>query len=334
MKPEETLTGKDIKEIPALLEDFSARVNDLKKYFLRTEGDSVYLLGRGSSGNATLFAKYVWEEYTGTIVNFIRPHSIFEAKKPLNFRNSAVWAYSQSGKSTDIVACLKKLLEWGARGVSVTNEDDIKENPLAQLTGNNILLSRSAELPVAATKSFILQLWVALWAAQIWSGCFSPENFTDTVEQVKKLVGQDFSAMGQKYIGILKSARIVGFVGRGTYSAVAADAALKFREMAMVQSINYSAAEFLHGPVGACTDKDFIFLLSPSESLPDDLVKVKQALYLRGTRCEILFEPKGVAPFDRLLTDIKLKILALNLSLSKGLNPDSPKGLAKVTPTI
>ena len=333
IRAEETLTGKDIKEIPDLLEDFSSRVPQMKDYFIRPESRVVYLLGRGSSSNATLFAKYIFEEYTGTITSFIRPHSIFEAKLPLNFKDSVVWAYSQSGRSPDIVECLRKLVSWGATGVAVTNEADISVNPLAQAAGRNILLSKSPELPVAATKSFILQLWVALWAAQTWNKCFDEKDFEDTVKIIRKLTERDFREIGSEYVENLLNAGMIGFIGRGTYNAVAADSALKFREMARTHAVGYSAADFLHGPVGAYTENDFVFLLSPSAEIPDDLVRVQKALELRGVRYAVLYEHEGKSPFSRLVTDIRLKITALDLAIAKGLNPDAPKGLAKVTET-
>ena len=104
MNPQDTLTYKDIMEIPALLEDFSRRASTLKACALKSKDRAVYLVGRGSSGNATLFAKYIWEGYAGVTASFIHPHSIFEARIPLHFKNHVVWAFSQSGKSRDITA--------------------------------------------------------------------------------------------------------------------------------------------------------------------------------------------------------------------------------------
>ena len=328
-----TLTYRDIAEIPDLLEDFSARAGELEKTALRSER-TVYLVGRGSSGNATLFAKYIWETFAGTITNFIHPHSIFEAARPLDFSGQSVWAFSQSGKSPDIVACLEKLLRWGARGGAVTNEADLEKNPLARRAGRHILLSSSPELPVAATKSFILQLWAVLWTAQVWSGCFSKKDFPDTIAQARRLVAGAAGRSGQVFFKKVKAAQMIGFVGRGPYNAVADDSALKFREMAKAHALGYSAAEFLHGPVGAYTRKDFVFLLSPGEKLPEDLLKVKKALDERGTPYHAVFQKKGKFPFNCLLADIEMKLLALNLALARGLNPDNPKGLKKVTHTF
>jgi glucosamine--fructose-6-phosphate aminotransferase (isomerizing) len=135
-------------------------------------------------------------------------------------------------------------------------------------------------------------------------------------------------------------------VGRGPYNAVADDSALKFREMARAHALGYSAAEFLHGPVGAYTAKDFVFLFSPvlpvgrtglkrnTRELPDDIEKVRLALNDRKTPYCVIAPAKGKFPFNCLLADIEMKLIALHLALAKGLNPDNPKGLNKVTQTF
>ncbi len=334
MKPQDTLTYKDIMEIPALLEEFSGRAPKLRAAALRSKDRVVYLAGRGSSGNATLFAKYIWESYSGVITNFIHPHSIFEARIPLHFRDQAVWAFSQSGKSEDIVAVLKKLMSWGAKGVAVTNEADLKANPLARRADSHILLSNSKEVPVAATKSFILQLWAVLWTAQIWSGCFKAKDFSDTVLFIREFLASGFNPSKAGFWPKLRKAGVIGFVGRGPYNAVADDSALKFREMAKAHALGYSAAEFLHGPVGAYTSKDFVFLFSPARELPDDMEKVRLALNDRRTPYCVIAPEKGKFPFNCLLADIEIKLIALHLAIAKGLNPDNPKGLNKVTQTF
>lgn len=333
MKPQDTRTYRDIMEIPSLLEDFSRRASALKPLALKSKDCVVYLAGRGSSGNATLFAKYIWERYCGVIANFIHPHSIFEARVPLRFKGAVVWAFSQSGKSRDIIAALRKLKGWGAATVAVTNEPDLKTNPLARSTDTHILLSASRELPVAATKSFLLQLWAVLWTAQAWSGCFSRADFARTAALIRDFLSSWYEPSAADFWPRLRKAGVIGFVGRGPYNAVADDSALKFREMAGAHALGYSAAEFLHGPVGAYTRKDFAFLFSPSRELPEDMRKVKSALDERGTPYRIMAPQAGKFPFNCLLADIEMKLTALHLALARGLDPDSPKGLRKITQT-
>jgi glucosamine--fructose-6-phosphate aminotransferase (isomerizing) len=128
---------------------------------------------------------------------------------------------------------------------------------------------------------------------------------------------------------------MLALVARGPFYAVAKDAALKFREMAGIHATAYSAADFLHGPVGACGPRDQVLLLAPSSrQVPEDLERVRKALDARGTPHEILAPLGGEAPFNSLLLDMELKLAALALAVEKGLDPDSPKGLRKVTKTI
>jgi len=339
MKMEDTLVWQDIMAIPDLLEEFSSRAEkELPSALLRGDDDSVHLVGRGSSGNATLFAKYVWEVFAGVRAEFVHPHAIFEAHHPLNFKGKAVWAFSQSGRSTDVVACLEKMKGWGARGVAVTNEPDLSQNPLARAADANIVLSHSKETAVAATKTFSLQLWLCLWAAQIWKTPFPETAFSDTVSAARSMLKnyeQFFSPQARfKFWSDLNTAPVVAFVGRGPFYGIATDAALKFREMAGLHTEAFSAAEFLHGPIGAHGPKDLVFLLSPTPALPDDLDLVRKALEARGTVYHVLAPVACEPPFSAVLADIELKVAALRFSVERGLNPDKPRGLSKVTQTF
>jgi glucosamine--fructose-6-phosphate aminotransferase (isomerizing) len=339
-KASDTSTWRDILEIPALLAAFSERAPQrLRGCVLKAADDSVHLVGRGSSDNATLFAKYIWETYAGVRADSVHPHAISEAVRPLNFHGRVVWAYSQSGRSTDVVATLKRLMDWGAQGVAVTNQPDLANNPLAREADKHILLSGSAELSVAATKTFSLQLWLALWTSHLWCGWPSAVELGKTQARLARLLSRprDFPPSGRFADAWkrLRRASIVSLVARGPYYAVAMDAALKFREMAGLHATAHSAADFLHGPVGACGAKDLVLLLSPSRSrIPDDLLLVRKALRERGTPHEVLSPEGGQGPLSALLLDAELKLAALDLAVAKGLDPDRPKGLRKVTKTL
>ncbi|MFA6003629.1 MAG: SIS domain-containing protein [Elusimicrobiota bacterium] len=339
MKITDTQTWNDIREIPALLEAFSQDApSRLQDCALKSGDDSVHLVGRGSSNNATLFAKYIWETHAGVRTEFVHPHAIFEAELPLNFRDRVVWAFSQSGRSPDIVECLQKLMHWGATGIAVTNEPALASNPLAAKANRHILLSHSRESVVAATKTFSLQLWLALWTSHLWRGWPSASDLADTRVRIERFLDDPsrLPPAGQfaPIWPFLMKSKILALVGRGPLYAVARDAALKFREMAGLQAVAYSAADFLHGPIGACGPKDLILLLSPSRRrLPPDLGLVDKALRQRGNRPHTIAPASGSAPLNSLVLDVELKLAALALAVKKGLDPDRPKGLKKVTLT-
>ncbi len=333
MKYTETLTYKDILEIPSLLKNFGMQKADGD--LLKSKDGEVFLLGRGSSGNATIFAKYIWEMYCGVIVNFIHPHSILNARKKLNFKGKAVWSFSQSGKSLDITMCSKKLKTWGAKIIAVTNEKNIKENALARISDFHILLSGSKEIPVAATKSFALQMYCVLKTAALWKGAISKREIEILPRQCEKLISSFETLYKKNRIDdILKKSSMLGFVGRGPFNSVAEDSALKFREMSFRHAFGYSAAEFLHGPVGSYGEKDAVFVLSGQKVLTEDLEKVIAKLKERKTSFKVIYPFSQNYPANALLTDIFLKLCALKHACERGINPDSPKGLSKVTKTI
>ncbi len=332
MDYKKTSTYSDILEIPKLIKDFKFPSNSTKELKYT---DEVFLLGRGSSGNATIFAKYLWEIYCGVIVNFIHPHSILNAQKKLNFKHRTVWSFSQSGRSTDIIACSKKLKNWGAKIIAVTNEPNISQNNLAKISDCHILLSNSKEIPVAATKSFELQLYCALKTAFLWKAKLNKKELANISTNCEKII-EDFEKIYRKEnIGhLLNNSSLIGFVGRGAFNAVAEDSALKFREMSFRHSFGYSAAEFLHGPIGSYGNKDIVFILSSNGKLTEDLIKVIYKLKERKTPYKVIYPFASIYPFNAILTDIFLKLCALKHACERGINPDSPKGLSKVTKTI
>lgn len=330
MDYKKSLTYNDIAEIPKLLEDFKLP-EGLDKFY----DSEFYLLGRGSSGNATIFAKYVWEMYCGIISNFIHPYSIFNSKKKMDFKNKIIWSFSQSGKSPDIVLCSKKIKEWGGKIIAVTNEKDIKKNKLAQISDFHILLSKSPEIPVAATKSFALQLWLILKVANLFGAKVTEKRFKKAIKQIKALI-ENFDKLYEKgnFSKLIKNSRMIGFAGRGPYNAIAEDSALKFREIISKHSAGYSAAEFLHGPIGAYGENDFVFLFSGTKKVEDCILDVLKKLKERKTKYKVIIPFYNDYLFNSLIVDIFFKLVAVRFACENEINPDTPKGLLKVTPTF
>ncbi|MGC8866876.1 MAG: SIS domain-containing protein [Elusimicrobiales bacterium] len=327
----DTKTYKDILEIPALLRKFD-EINSSLPSFLK-KNDEFFLIGRGSSGNATLFAKYIWESYCGKISNIVHPFSIFNLKKNFNMKGRTVFSFSQSGRSYDVVECTKRLKKMGANIVAVTNEPNLKKNTLASISDFHILLSNSPEIPVAATKSFLLQLWAILRISNFLGSGFPQTRFKKSIEEIEWVI-KNFERIIKLDTEMLIRSRVVGFIGRGPFNAICEDAALKFREMAQLQTLAYSAAEFLHGPIGAFTKRDYVVILSRGKKLTDDLKLVSDKLSIRKV-CWCAVKPfSDNYPFNTLAVDVFMKLVALYVSVKKGLNPDNPVGLSKITYTF
>ncbi len=328
----DTQTYKDISEIPLLLQKFD-ETNLSFPTFLK-KNDEFFLIGRGSSGNATLFAKYIWESYCGKITNIVHPFSVFNLKKNFNMKNRTVFAFSQSGRSYDVVECTKRLKKMGASVVAITNEPDLRKNLLADISDFHILLSNSPELPVAATKSFLLQLWAVLRISVFLGSGFSKKMFEKTVDEINSVINNFERIIKKIETEFFIDSRVVGFIGRGPFNAVCEDSALKFREMAQLQTLAYSAAEFLHGPIGAFTTQDYVVILSREKKLTDDLRLVSEKLDEKKVLWCVIKPFSDNYPFNALAVDVFMKLLAVYISVKKGLNPDNPAGLSKVTHTF
>lgn len=325
-----TQTYKDITEIPYLLEELNVNFKNYISNFDFKKIKEVFLLGRGSSGNATLFGKYVFEMYCGVIGNIVHPYSIFNAVKKMDYKNRILMVYSQSGKTRDIVKCTQIVKDWGARVVSVTNEP---ENPLKKISDRHILLSNSKEIPVAATKSFILQLWSVFKFAEKF-GFKYPENTLKKVIKTVRYVIDDFEKIYRFYrFDKLLDFNMIGVVGRGPLNAIAEDAALKFREMSQIHSLGYSSAEFLHGPVGSFGKSDVVLVLAKNKTPNRDIKMLLDKLKEKGIKYFIIYPFDRNYPFSTLAVDVFLKLVALKIAVLKGVNPDKPQGLTKVTNT-
>lgn len=332
MNMKDTLTYKDISEIPFLLDSFDDDGTQFPGFLKKA--DEYFLLGRGSSGNATLFAKYIWESYCGKISNIVHPFSVFNIQKNLNMKGRILFSFSQSGRSYDIVKCSERLKKMGAKVVAVTNEPDPEKNELAGVSDFHILLSRSREIPVAATKSFILQLWSVLRIAQFLGAGFSENMFRITRSEIAYVINRFDRLVKNVNTDYMIGSRVVAFIGRGPFNGIAEDSALKFREMAQIQSLGYSAAEFLHGPVGAFGKDDYVVMLCSEKKITEDLKLVIKKLREKKVGYEVLKPFSDNYPFNALGVDVFVKLVALYISVKKGLNPDNPSGLSKVTYTF
>ena len=146
----------------------------------------------------------------------------------------------------------------------------------------------------------------------------------------------------------LAEARQVAWLARGPAMAVALDAALKLQETAGIASTGYSSAEFLHGPVGAYDSRDRAVIFVDGDAPFDNHDTVTATLLNKGTPVLVIAQQKGgqelrgstlPVPFpDEIWSrGAVLALLAQQasylLAVRKGVNPDAPAGLQKVTQT-
>ena len=211
---------------------------------LRTEPPaSVLTIARGSSDHAAHYMAYLVMARLGRLVTSLPMSLLTLYQSPLPGTGVAAFAFSQSGRSPDLVTPTRHLRAGGARTVALVNDT---ASPLAGATEWVLPLHAGAERSVAATKSFIAQLLAGARIVAAWQRDEPLQAALQALPEVlRRAAALDWSAA----LPALTDAERLFVIGRGTGQAIAQEAALKFKETCGLHAEAFSAAEVLHGPM-------------------------------------------------------------------------------------
>ena len=305
--------------------------------------DLIVLVARGSSDNAALFGRYLLEITTGIPVSLSAPsvHTMYGANLKLD--HALVIGVSQSGEGEDINQVLENARKGGAYTVGITNEASSSMTGLVDIT---LLMHGGRERSVAATKTFTGQmlLFYMLAAELVSSPPFSYEAIPQLVEQALEQKPA-IHELVQRYV-FMENCVVVG---RGLAYANAYELALKLMETCYVVAERFSSADFLHGPL-AMVERHFpVILFAPPgkmlagvkslaerlHELHADTLALTSDIDLAGMCTRSIIMPREI---DEFLAPIPYmvpgQLFAALLAEAKGLNPDSPRSLSKVTRTL
>jgi glutamine---fructose-6-phosphate transaminase (isomerizing) len=340
---------QEIAEQPAALrktiEEEQAKVARLGK-FLRGRGiDLVVLVARGSSDNAALFGRYLLEITTGIPVSLSAPsvHTLYRAR--LDLKRALVVGVSQSGEGEDINRVLENARAGGAYTVGITNE---AASSMTRIVDETLLMHGGRERSVAATKTFtgqMLHFYMLAAALAESDGAridYAPiPDFAARALELRPAVEE----MVERYV-FMENCVVVG---RGLLYANAYELALKLMETCYVVAERFSSADFLHGPL-AMVERHFpvVLFAQPGvtreatrslverlrELRADTLVITEDAALARSATRSLLMPPEigeFLAPIPYI---IPAQLFAALLADCKGLDPDAPRSLSKVTRTL
>ncbi|MFN0086690.1 MAG: SIS domain-containing protein [Blastocatellia bacterium] len=304
----------------------------------------IVLVARGSSDNAALFGRYLLELTTGIPVSLSAPavHTVYKAK--LNLRDALVIGISQSGEGADINLTLENSRRCGARTLAITNEAG---SSMAQLCDETFLIHAGRERSVAATKTYSGQLLLFHLLAAAMSGNrqFAEAERLPDLARSSLLLRDQIEGMVERY-AFMKQCVVVG---RGLNYANAFEFAIKLMETCYIVAERFSGADFQHGPI-AMVDRGFpVFVFAPpGPTLPGMKSLIERLNHLGAETVAITSEPAvikmarrsiRIAPrMNELLSPIPYiipaQLFAALLSTAKGLSPDRPRSLSKLTHTV
>jgi glucosamine--fructose-6-phosphate aminotransferase (isomerizing) len=295
------------------------------------------LIARGSSDHAAIFGRYAIELASGRPVALSAPslHTLYGAT--VDYSGNLAEAVIQSGRTPDIVAVAKTLARSGARTVAVTNSPS---SPLGAAVEVTIPLDAGEERAVPATKTFTAQLAAFSFVAEaVGRVSWGDSDWRRLPEQVSAALDDDESPRA--------AARAIGdaggllVVGRGFMFAVALEAALKLKETAGILAEGYSAADLRHGPIAVVQTGVPVLAFRTSGPAAKDMDDLIRSLRDKGAQVITVSDENGDIPLPRNAPEplalipaaVRAQQIALELARLRGMDPDSPAGLSKVTLT-
>ncbi len=298
----------------------------------------VVTCARGSSDHAATFAKYLIETRLGVPTSSAAPSvsSLYDARTHL--AGALCLAISQSGASPDLLASVRKAREAGARIVALVNAE---HSPLEALADEFVPLTAGLETSVAATKSFIASLAAIIHLVACWSG---DRTLSEALRKAPKHLEQAWNLDWSAALEPLSAASNLYVIGRGVGLGIAQEAALKLKETCGVHAEALSAAEVRHGPLALVKPGFPVLIFSQNDEARASIEILAQELTVRGaqvliagSRCpqalQLPTEPAHPVIEPMLLIQTFYR-LANALSLARGLDPDHPPHLRKVTETV
>ena len=343
-----SLFEAEIHEQPAvlarLLEEGRPRASAIASAVRAYRPRFVMIAARGSSDNAARYGQYLFGVRNRLAVALAAPSLFTHYDAAPRLEGALVLGVSQSGQSPDIVEVLHRARGQGALTVAVTNDPVA---PLAEAAEHQLPLLAGKERAVAATKTYTAQLLALAMLSVGMEGVDADwEDLQAVPGQVSETLAlnRDLAAAAAKHAG---SDRMV-VVGRGFNLSTAFEIALKIKETSYVMADPYSSADFQHGPIamldeslpllvvapGAAAVADVSELLSRARRARAPLVALTDQADLASLADVALEVPAQVPEWLSPVTSVVAgQLWAHALTRARGLDPDAPRGLAKVTLT-
>lgn len=292
----------------------------------------VYMVGRGTSDHAGVFARYLIEVELGVVVAAAAPSVASLFSRQLKLNKALVLLISQSGRSEDLLAQGRAAKQSGALVVALVN--DIS-SPLAALADYAIPLLAGPEKAVAATKSYLCTLSALLQLVAHWK---QDQLLLDALDTLPAALQQVLEQPAQLHAEQFNALRHCVVLGRAFGYAISREIALKIKEVCGIQAEAFSSAEFLHGPISLLNQPlTLLNVQLNDESSEAHQAQIDEVKKRGGLVLTLALNTQQQAIHPRLQPLLLMQRFYLDIeavALALGHNPDAPVGLNKVTITL
>ncbi len=309
----------------------------------------ICIVACGSAWHVGMAAQYVFEDLANIPVR-VELSSEFRYRKPLLDPNALVIVISQSGETADSLAALREANERGLRTLGIVN---VVGSSIAREASAVFYTMAGPEISVATTKAYSAQL-VAVYLLAISfgaaRGCLSEEQCTAYIEELRTIPDKirriiDDKERLQWVAAKLSNIKDIFFIGRGIDYAICLEGSLKMKEISYIHSEAYAAGELKHGTISLVEDGTVLVGVLTQDDLYEKTVSNMVECKSRGaylmaftsyghydiedTANFVSYIPKVDQHFMGSLAVIPLQLLAYYVSVSRGLDVDKPRNLAK-----
>jgi glutamine---fructose-6-phosphate transaminase (isomerizing) len=299
---------------------------------------AVITCARGSSDHAATYAKYLIETHAKVLTASAAPSVSSVYGVTQDVRGCLLLAISQSGRSPDLLASVASAKASGATVLALCNSQD---SPLIAAADLVVELRAGLETSVAATKSYLASLAAIARVVASWT---QDAVLEDALQQLPDLLDKSWALDWSAALPELESAANLFVIGRGLGLGAAQEIALKCKETCAMHAEAFSSAELRHGPY-TLLKKGFPALLFAQRdatlpgvvSLADELARRGVPVLIAGARGSAAIELPSVdaaAELGPILLVQSAYRLIASLAVRRGLDPDRPLHLRKITETL
>ncbi|MDC1047629.1 SIS domain-containing protein [Alphaproteobacteria bacterium] len=337
-----SLVLEEALSIPAIIDQFS-NIDDnpydsIAKLINQKKIKYVVTIARGTSDCAALYSSYIFAKHLGLPTYSMPPSIITLEQSKFNFSEALVIVISQSGKSADLVECERKSRLMGAHTVIITNNVD---SPIIKEANYFLNMFANEEKSVAATKTFTQTLLVLIKLVFI---CLGKKNINDDIKKLSEIIVKDSSNQWPTDI-IDKNVNTGFIIGRGVGFALSNEISLKFKELCQEMIEPFSSAEVMHGPKSLIENSFKLFLLGMNDksglTVNQDVSELKKYTNLiyemstnQNVKSKYFYPSNKILELDSIILMSKFYPWIIRYTIAKGLNPDEPRYLTKVTQTF
>lgn len=318
----------------ALFQAAAARIRAFDPVFLVT-------VARGSSDNAAEYIGRLAGEALGLVTASLPPSLVTVEGAPLRLNRALTLAVSQSGRSPDVVEPVKLARARGGLTVALVNDT---ASPLAEAAEIVLPIAAGPEKAVAATKSYIMaMIQGARLVAHVAQDAAWQQSFTALPAALNQAIATDWQAG----VPALDEISALMTVSRGLGFAVAREMALKLKETCAIQAEAVSGAEIMHGPKALLGANTTVLALRPDDVAAHAMDQAMQHLTgltrkliavasrpVPGAALTLPLPPSPRPEFSAIIAATAAYPFIEALSLRRGLSPDAPPNLKKVTETL